>query len=207
MIIIGISGASASGKTSLAAAIVNEMGSDDVAVISEDSYYKDLSHLPLDVRRSVNFDHPDSLDHNYLLSQIEDLKNGKHIYVPAYDYSKHSRISNGTHVDPRHIIVLEGILLFSDPRVRNLLDIKIYIDAPQEICLLRRIKRDIRERGYELDFVLHQYEHNVLPMFLEWIAPTKTHADIIISGVNDNKVAVDLIKTKINSVLRKMLND
>lgn len=200
-IIIGISGASASGKSLLANTIVNELGSDQVAVISEDAYYKDNTNMPFEQRVGVNYDHPDSLDHALLRQHLIDLQHQKSIQVPVYDHSQHLRTKETQSIGQHTIIVLEGILIFTDPALRELMDIMIYMDTPLDICLLRRLKRDIIERERTIESVLHQYESTVRPMYLQFIEPSKRYADIIIPRGGENRIAIDLIKCKMKDLL------
>lgn len=200
-IIIGISGASASGKTLLAHTIVNELGSKEVTVIGEDSYYKDLAHLSVEERAKANFDHPDSLDHALLIQHLNELQNGKTVEVPIYDFSTHSRTKETRTVGNHTIIVLEGILLFVDPELRELLDIRIFMDTPLDICLTRRLGRDIKERGRTLESVLEQYIKTVRPMYHQFIEPSKRHADVIVPRGGANRIAIDLIKAKMREML------
>lgn len=200
-IIIGISGASGSGKSLLAHTIVEELGSKKVAVISEDSYYKDLSNLTIEERAKANFDHPDSIDHSLMIKHLELLQQGKTVQVPIYNFSIHSRINETREVGLHTIIVLEGILLFVDPELRNMMDIKIFMDTSPDICLLRRVRRDTQERGRSIDSVLDQYEKTVLPMYLQFIEPSKRYADIIIPRGGQNRIAIDVIKAKMRELL------
>lgn len=200
-IIIGISGASASGKSLLANTIVKELGSNQVVVISEDSYYKDLSHLPLEERAKVNFDHPDSIDHELLVQHLDALLAGKTIEQPLYDHTLHARKKETRQVGNHTIIVLEGILLFVDPELRSRMDIRIFMDAPLDICLLRRLKRDILERHRTIESVLTQYEKTVRPMYLQFIEPSKRYADLIVPRGGENRIAIDMIKAKMRELL------
>ena len=203
VIVIGISGASASGKSLLASTIVDELGSEKVVVISEDSYYKDQSHLPLDIRERTNFDHPNAFDHDLLIKHLTDLKRGVPIEVPTYNYSTHTRNAETIIVGLNsNIIVLEGILLFSDERLRDAMDIRIYMDTPLDLCILRRIRRDLVERGRSIDSVLEQYQQTVRPMFLKFIEPCKKHADLIVPKGGKNRVAIELIKAKMKDLLQ-----
>jgi len=200
-IIIGISGASASGKTLLAHTIVNELGSKEVTIIGEDSYYKDLAHLPVEERAKTNFDHPDSFDHELLIQHLNDLQAGKTVEVPTYDFSTHSRAGETRSIGDHTIIVLEGILLFVDPELRERMDIRIFMDTPLDICLLRRLTRDIEERGRTLDSVLTQYNATVRPMYYQFIEPSKRHADVIVPRGGANRIAIDIIKAKMREML------
>jgi uridine kinase len=201
IIIIGISGASASGKTLLASTIVSEIGSRQVVVIPEDAYYKPLDHLSLTERAKVNFDHPDSLDHKLLCQHLEQLSVGQAVQLPVYDFSNHTRLKETKPIGQHTIIVLEGILLFVDPKLRQKMDIKIFMDTPLDICLLRRLNRDMMERGRTLESVLKQYENTVRPMYLKFIEPSKCHADIIVPRGGENRIAIDMIKAKIRELL------
>lgn len=196
-IIIGIAGASASGKSLLANTIINELGSSQVLVISEDSYYRDQKHKTLEERAKTNYDHPQALEHELLREHLLNLKEHKNIEVPIYNYERHERETEVRKIDGSHsIIVVEGILLFVDKTLRDLMDIKIYMDAPLDTCLIRRLKRDIIERGRTLESVLAQYEATVRPMYLQFIEPSKVYADLIVPRGGKNLVAIDLIKAK-----------
>jgi uridine kinase len=201
VIIIGISGATASGKSLLANTIVNELGSDRVIVISEDSYYKDHSNIPFEQRATINYDHPDSLDHELLHQHLLQLQAGKSVNVPIYDYSLHVREKQTRAIGQHSIIVLEGILLFVEKELRELMDIRIFMETALDICLMRRLKRDIKERGRSLDAVLKQYEDTVRPMYLQFIEPAKRYADIIVPRGGENRIAIDMIKAKMRELL------
>jgi uridine kinase len=200
-IIIGISGASASGKTLLAKTIVEEIGSKQVVVISEDSYYKDLSHLPKEERAKLNFDHPDSLDHELLVAHLDALQAGKTVEVPVYDHANHQRLKETRSVGKHTIIVLEGILLFVDPALRKRMDISIFMDTPLDTCLVRRLKRDIIERKRTIESVLTQYENTVRPMYMQFIEPSKRYADLIVPRGGENRIAIDMITAKMRELL------
>ena len=193
-ILIGIAGGSGSGKTLVAKRIVEELGSDKVIIIQQDSYYNDLGHLTLEERKKQNFDHPDAFDHQYLIAQLKDLLVGKSIDQPIYDYAIHSRKKETRRIGEHVIIVLEGILILHDPELRRLMDIKVYVDTDADVRLIRRIRRDVTERDRSLESILDQYENSVRPMQLQFVEPTKRYADIIL-------VAVDLLKTKIQALL------
>ena len=200
-IIIGIAGASGSGKTLVASNLLKDFGPNEVTVIKEDNYYKDLKNMPISVRDQMNFDHPDALDHNLLKVHLERLQAKENIEVPQYDYATHTRKKETETMESHKIIVLEGILLFTEPQLRSLMDIKIFVDTPLDICLSRRIQRDIVERGRTIESVLEQYEATVRPMYLQFIEPSKRYADIIIPHGGKNVIAIDIIKTKMNSLL------
>lgn len=203
IIIIGISGASASGKSLLANTLVNELGSDQVVVISEDSYYKDFSKLSFEEREKINFDHPDAFDHSLLRQHLNALQNGEVIEVPTYDFTKHARGVETRSIGRHTIIVLEGILLFVEKYLRHLMDIQIFMDTPLDICLLRRITRDVLARNRTVQSVIDQYESTVRPMYLQFIEPSKRYADIIIPRGGENRIAIDLIKAKMRELLKE----
>jgi uridine kinase len=200
-IIIGISGPSASGKSLLANTIVNELGSDQVVVISEDSYYKDHSHLPFAEREKINFDHPDAFDHALLCDHLRKLQQGKSVEIPIYSHSKHIRIPETRSVGKHAIIVLEGILLFTDQKLRDLMDIRIFMSAPLDVCLSRRLMRDVVERHRSFESVLHQYEATVRPMYLQFIEPSSRYADLIVPRGGENRIAIDMIQAKMRELL------
>jgi len=200
-IIIGISGPSASGKSLLANTIVNELGTDQVIVISEDSYYKDNSHLPMSEREKINYDHPNAFDHALLCEHLTHLQQGESVNIPIYSHSKHMRMPETRHIGQHAIVVLEGILLFTEEAVRNLMDIRIFMSAPLDICLSRRLKRDVVERSRSFESVLHQYENTVRPMYLQFIEPSSRYADIIVPRGGENRIAIDMIKAKMRELL------
>jgi len=201
-IIIGIAGPTASGKTLLANTIFKELGSKKVTMISEDSYYKDLSHLPMEDRAKVNFDHPDALEHDLLCKHLELLQQGIPVDIPIYDFTQHTRSKNIRHIEKHRVIIVEGILLFSDKKLREMMDIRIFMDTSFDICLLRRTKRDLVERGRSIESILMQYETTVRPMCLQFIEPSKRYADIIIPRGGENRIAIDMIKAKIRELLK-----
>ncbi|HLB57635.1 MAG: uridine kinase [Gammaproteobacteria bacterium RIFCSPHIGHO2_02_FULL_42_13] len=200
-IVIGIAGASGSGKSLLAHTIVNELGSKKVAIVSEDSYYKDLTGKSREERTKVNFDHPDAFDHELLAKHLDQLQTGANIEVPIYDHSTHSRKPE-THTIGQHtIIVLEGILVFEEEALRNRMDIRIFMDTASDICLIRRLRRDIVERARSVTSVLEQYETTVRPMYLKFIEPSKRYADISVLHGGQNRIAIDVIKAKMRELL------
>lgn len=200
-IIIGISGASASGKSVLANTIVDELKCQEVAVISEDSYYKNHVHLPFAEREKINYDHPDSIDYELMLEQLTALQRGQCVDVPVYDYANHARSDQTRKVGPHSIIVLEGILLFVEQQLRDMMDMRIFVDAPLDICLIRRLTRDMMQRKRTLESVLDQYTATVRPMFLQFIEPSKRYADIVVPRGGENRIAIDLIKAKMKELL------
>ncbi|MFQ6114508.1 MAG: uridine kinase [bacterium] len=202
-ILIGIAGGTGSGKTLVANNIYNELGSEKVVILCQDSYYKDLGHLPREERNAQNFDHPDAIDSDLLIEQIKALLQGKSIPQPVYDFVTHTRTKQTKIIGPHTIIVLEGILILDNPELRDLMDIKIYVDTDPDIRFIRRLRRDILQRGRSLESVIQQYEESVRPMHLQFVEPSKRFADIIVPEGGYNKVAIDLIKTKIEALLRE----
>jgi uridine kinase len=202
-ILIGLAGGSGSGKTLVARTIVRELGSDKVVVIDQDSYYKNLEQIPFRDREARNFDHPDAFDSDLLREHLTALIEGHAIEQPVYDYTEHRRTDETRRISDHHIIVLEGILIFHDPELRALMDIKLFVDADADVRLLRRLKRDLVERGRAVDSILRQYEESVRPMHMQFVEPTKRFADVIIPGGGHNVVAIDLLKTKIRELLRE----
>lgn len=186
-IIIAITGASASGKSLIASTIYKELceelGYKEIGIISEDSYYKDQSHLALEERVKTNYDHPNSMDRDLLIEHLQKLKSGEAVDIPVYSYVEHTRTDQITHFKPKKIIILEGILLLTDERVRQEANISVFVDTPLDICFIRRLKRDMEERGRSLQSVIEQYRATVRPMFLQFIEPSKQYADIIFQGV------------------------
>ena len=203
-ILIGISGASGSGKTLVTKNIFDKLGSEKVVIIQEDSYYKDLSHIPFDERTGKNFDHPDAFDHQLLIEQVTELLSGKSISQPVYDYTTHRRKDELVTFGPHDVIFLEGILVLTEPRLRQLMDIKVFVDTDPDICFIRRLKRDLAERGRDVNSVINQYTETVRPMYFQFIEPSKRYADIIIPEGGMNKVAVDILTAKIRSMLTDM---
>jgi len=179
-IIIGVAGGTGAGKTTVAEAILQRVGRDRVAFIQHDAYYRDLSHLPPAERAQVNFDHPDSLETELLIEHLRLLTAGQPLHVPMYDFSRHCRRAETRLVEPRRVILLEGLLIFADPELRRLMDIKVYVDADPDLRFIRRLQRDIVERGRSPESVINQYLTTVRPMHLEFIEPSKRYADIII---------------------------
>ena len=201
-IIIGIAGGTGSGKTSLAKEILSEYGEGEVAVIEQDSYYNDLSHILYEERVIQNYDHPDSIDIELFESHLQGLLNGESVNVPTYDFSTHVRMEKTTTITPHHVIVVEGILTLHYTQLRDLFAIKIFVDTPADIRFIRRLTRDIHERGRTPDSVNKQYLATVRPMHNQFVEPSKYFSDLIIPEGGENKVAVDLIRTKINSILK-----
>ncbi|MBD1584702.1 uridine kinase [Pseudoalteromonas sp. S16_S37] len=205
--IIAIAGASASGKSLFTQTIynelVNELESGAIAIIEEDAYYKDQSHLPFEHRTQTNYDHPDAFEHDLLRTHLEQLRKGNAVEVPTYDYAQHTRSNETRTVTPAKILIIEGILLLSDPALSEEFDIKVFIDTPLDICLLRRMQRDIEQRGRSLPSVVEQYQATVRPMFYQFIEPSKHNADLVVTRGGMNRVAIDIIKSKIKYLLQE----
>jgi uridine kinase len=202
-ILIGVAGGSGSGKTLVVQHMIEQLGSDRVVVLQQDSYYKDSSHLPFEERAKQNFDHPDAIDSDLLIQHVEELLNGWTVDIPIYDFTTHTRRAETRRAGPHDIIVLEGILILDNPRLRSLMDIKVYVDTDPDIRFIRRLKRDTAERGRTMQSVVEQYEKSVRPMHLQFVEPTKRYADIIVPEGGYNWVAIDLLKTKIAALLRE----
>ncbi|WP_373767475.1 uridine kinase [Glaesserella sp.] len=206
-IVIAIAGASASGKSLIASTIYKELktelGQDDIGIISEDAYYRDQSHLAMEERIKTNYDHPSSMDHALLVSHLQALKKGESVDIPEYDYAEHNRKKTVTHFTPKRIIILEGILLLTDEQIRNEINVSIFVDAPLDICFIRRLQRDMEERGRTLESVVNQYRTTVRPMFLQFVEPSKQYADIIIPKGGKNRIAINILKAQIKQLLGK----
>lgn len=200
---IGIAGGTGSGKTLVSKRIYDELGSDRVAIIEQDSYYRDQSDIPLDSRNSRNYDHPNAFDLELMRLQMQELMDGKAVKIPVYDYKTHTRKKRRRIVKDHVVIILEGILTLFDPGIRMLMDIKVYIDTPSDTRFIRRLNRDTKERGRESDSIIRQYQESVRPMHDQFVEPTKAYADIIIPGGGYNNVAVDLLKTKVATLLNE----
>lgn len=201
MLIIGIAGGTGCGKTTVVNQILNELPKGEVGVISQDSYYKDTSHLSYDERVNINFDHPRSIDFDLLVEQLKLLKENKSIEQPVYSFIKHNRTGDTILTLPRKVMIVEGILILTNPELRDLFDIKIFVHADSDERLIRRLKRDIAERGRDLDEVLDRYQNTLKPMHDQFIEPMKAYADIIIPNNKHNTVAVDIVKTIITEKL------
>ena len=201
MLIIGIAGGTGCGKTTVVNTILNELPEGEVGVISQDSYYKDTSHLSYDERIKINFDHPRSIDFELLEAHLKELKKGNSIDQPVYSFVKHNRTGDTISTNPRKVMIVEGILILTNPEIRELFDIKIFVHADSDERLIRRLKRDITERGRDIDEVLSRYQTTLKPMHQQFIEPMKEYADIIIPNNKYNTVAVDIVKTIINERL------
>lgn len=207
MLIIGITGGTGCGKTTVVNQILHELPEGEVGVLSQDSYYRDTSHLSFEERTAINFDHPRSIDFELLEEHLKQLKLGKTVEQPVYSFVKHNRTGDTIVTQPRKVMIVEGILVFTNPELRDLYDIKIFVHADSDERLIRRIKRDINERGRDLDEVLTRYQTTLKPMHQQFIEPMKEHADIIIPNNKYNTVAVDMVRTIINNKLWFSIND
>lgn len=201
MLIIGIAGGTGSGKTTVVNQIIEELKNEEVDVISQDSYYQDTTHLTYEQRVKINFDHPKSIDFDLLVQHLKELKAGNNIQQPVYSFKEHNRTGETIEVHPRKVVIVEGILILTHPEVRDMFDIKIYVHADSDERLIRRLKRDIADRGRDLDEVLWRYQTTLKPMHQQFIEPTKEFADIIIPTNRYNTVAVDIVQTIIKDRL------
>ena len=197
VLVVAIAGGTGSGKTSVANAIRKSIGDEHIAFISHDSYYKDLSHLSLQERAANNFDHPNSLDTELMIEDLNKLRNGRATNIPMYDFSTHARIASVELVEPKPVLLVEGILIFAEPKLRSQFDIKIFVDAPADIRLIRRLERDRKERGRDGHSVIVQYLSTVRPMHIEFVEPSKRHADVIIPEGGHNKIALDMVISRL----------
>ena len=202
---IAISGASGSGKTLFAKTIINELSENiaegSVSILHEDAYYNDQSHLTMAAREQTNYDHPDAFDHKLMLEHLTLLRNGQAIESPVYDYAQHTRSKATVPVAPARVFLVEGILLLHHSPLCSFFDTKVFIDTPLDICLTRRMKRDIQERGRSLDSVIAQYEATVRPMFFEYVEPSKKWADVIVPHGGKNRMAIELLKSRIEALI------
>ena len=201
MLVIGIAGGTGSGKTTVVNQIIQELPEGEVCVISQDSYYKDTSHLPFDKRAKINFDHPKAIDFDLLVAHLKELKKGNAIEQPIYSFIEHNRTKETITMYPKKVIIVEGILILTHTDIRELFDIKLYVHADSDERLIRRLRRDMSERGRDLDEVINRYQNTLKPMHQQFIEPTKEFADIIIPNNRYNTVAVDLIRKIINQRL------
>lgn len=201
-VIIGITGGSGSGKTTIAHKIAEDFDDNDrITIITQDSYYKDNTGIPMEERMKINYDHPNAFDMPLLEKQLGQLLNRQSIEMPTYDFTAHTRSNETVHVEPADIIILEGILVLFNKEIRDLMDIKVYVDTDDDIRFIRRLERDMKERGRSLDSVITQYLDTVKPMYHQFIEPTKRYADIIVPEGGANNVAIDMLTTKVESIL------
>jgi uridine kinase len=201
-LVIGIAGGSGSGKTTVAQEILQRVGPSRIAFLQHDSYYKDLSGLPPTQRAEVNFDHPNSLETELLIQHIASLRDGKPVEVPIYDFSTHSRTERTFTVQPRNVILVEGILIFTEAALREMFDVKIFVDTDSDIRFIRRLERDLAERGRTTESVIKQYQSTVRPMHMEFVEPSKRYADIIIPEGGHNTAALDMVVARIEALLK-----
>ncbi len=200
-ITLGVCGGTGSGKTTVARKILERVGVHRVAYMPHDAYYIDAAHLPPEERAKLNFDHPDSLDNDLLIQHLVELQAGRPVEIPVYDFKTHSRRVETLRVAPQPVILVEGILIFADKRLRELMDVKIYVDTDADLRLLRRLERDIGERGRSIQSVMQQYLSTVRPMHLEFVEPSKRYADVIIPEGGFNEVAIDMVATRLRSLI------
>ncbi len=202
-IVFGVAGGTASGKTTVAQIILDAVGASQVTCLPHDAYYKDMSHLPFEERSRLNYDHPNSLETRLLIRHIKQLLRNEPAEVPVYDFKRHLRRPETQRVNPAPIIMVEGILIFTRPKLRELMDIKIFVDTDADVRLIRRLKRDIEERGRELDSIIKQYMETVRPMHLKFVEPSKRYADVIIPEGGLNRVATDMVVSRLQALLKE----
>ncbi|HLE27261.1 MAG TPA: uridine kinase [Anaerolineales bacterium] len=202
-IIIGLAGGTGSGKTTVARVILNRVGAQHIAYVPHDAYYRNFSDLPKAQRDLINWDHPDSLDTDLMIKHVKALKAGQAVDLPVYDFTTHARTDQTVHVEPQPIILVEGILIFADPRLRELFDVKIFVDTDADLRFIRRLQRDIAERGRTAESVVRQYLDTVRPMHLEFVEPSKRYADVIIPEGGLNEVAMDMVVARIAELLSR----
>jgi uridine kinase len=201
-LVIGIAGGSGSGKTTLVRIILERVGAERIAYLPHDAYYKDLSDLPPNQRHMINFDHPDSLDTTLLIQHVQQLRAKQPVDLPIYDFKTHSRTTEIRRIEPQPVIIVEGILIFAEPELRQLFDVKIFVDTDSDIRFIRRLERDITERGRTTESVVRQYLATVRPMHLEFVEPSKRYADVIIPEGGLNEVAMDMVVARLEALLR-----
>jgi uridine kinase len=206
-LILGVAGGSGSGKTTVVNGIVSRMDAGSISIIQHDSYYLDRSRTPPDQRQDLNYDHPESLDTQLLIGHLSALRRGQAVEVPTYDFPTHTRRAETTPIEPRSVIIVEGILILAHPELRRLLDIKVFVDTDPDLRLVRRVERDIAERGRSLESVVQQYLETVRPMHLKFVEPSKRHADMIIPGSGCIDEAVALLVARLNSLLQHRATD
>jgi uridine kinase len=199
--IIGISGGTGSGKTTVAQKIIASVGAEHVVFLQQDAYYRNLGDMPLELRHKVNYDHPDAFDTELMINHLEALRAGLSIEKPTYDYVTHSRKSETIHIEPREVIIIEGILVFNNSELRRLMDMKIFVDTDADIRFIRRLQRDLNERGRSAESIIDQYTTTVRPMHMQFVEPSKRYADVIIPEGGNNEVGIDLVMCKIKSIL------
>lgn len=200
-VVIGVTGGSGSGKTTVSNAIYNQLSGQSLLILQQDSYYNDQSEMTMAERHAVNYDHPLAFDTDLMIKQIKKLLAYQPIEKPVYDYEQYTRSDKTIHQEPRDVIIVEGVLILDDQRLRDLMDIKVFVDTDDDIRIIRRIQRDIKERGRTLDSVIGQYLATVKPMYHQFVEPTKRYADLIVPEGGENEVAIDLLTTKVRSIL------
>ena len=200
-IVIGIAGGTGSGKTTVANVILKRVGKDRIAYLPHDAYYRELKDLPPNQRAAVNFDHPDSLESELMLAHIIQLKKWESVNLPVYDFSTHSRTEKTIHIEPQPVIIVEGILIFAEAKLRQIFDVKLFVDTDPDLRFIRRLQRDIAERGRTMEKVIQQYLTTVRPMHLEFVEPSKRYADVIIPEGGLNEVAMEMVIARIESLL------
>ena len=200
--VIGVAGGSGSGKTTVVRRIVDSLGPDQVTLLDHDRYYRDRNDLRLEERAALNYDHPDALETDLLVRHVRELKSGRPVDVPQYDFTRHARLSETETFQPRRALIVEGILVFTDAALRDLMDIKVFVDTDSDTRFIRRLQRDVAQRGRTMESVIDQYQHTVKPMHLEFVEPSKRYADVIIPLGGHNTVAVDLLLTMLRSVTK-----
>jgi uridine kinase len=199
-IVIGVAGGSGSGKSTVVRRIVETLGTADVTVLEHDRYYRDHPELRLEERAALNYDHPDSLETNLLVEHVQTLKAGRSVDVPVYDFARHTRQATRDRLSPRTAVIIEGILIFADAELRSLMDVKVFVDTDDDTRFIRRLQRDVSERGRTVDSVIDQYLSTVKPMHLEFVEPSKRYADVIVPEGGHNQVAIDMLMTLIRSL-------
>ena len=200
-VVIGIAGGSGSGKTTVQRRIMERFGPRRIALLDHDAYYRDLAHLAPEQRARFNFDHPDALETGLMVEHLDALLAGQAVSKPTYSFETHSRLGATETVEPRPVVLVDGILVLAEPALRDRMDVKLYVDAPDDVRLMRRIERDLHERGRSIDSVLEQYRRTVRPMHLEFVEPSKRHADVIIPRGGRNQVAIDMVIARVQSLL------
>jgi uridine kinase len=204
-VLIGIAGGTGSGKTSVAREITRNIDPENIVLIEQDNYYKDQSHLTMAERVLTNYDHPNAFDNDLLLDHLQKLLDGQAVEKPIYNFAEHTRAAYTERVEPKQVIILEGIMVLEDERLRNLMDIKIFVDTDADVRIIRRILRDIKERGRTIESVVEQYMGIVRPMHMQFIEPTKKYADLIIPEGGKNTVAIDVLVAKVNEIVTAMV--
>ncbi|NIU60671.1 MAG: uridine kinase [Pseudomonas stutzeri] len=202
-IVIAVAGGTGSGKTTVAKEILQRVGAEHIAYIPHDAYYRDLSHLPPRERDQVNFDHPDSLESGLLVEHLKELRAGRTVEIPEYDFTTHTRTQRTRRVEPAPVVLVEGILVFVEPELRELFDVKLYVDTDADVRFIRRLRRDIEDRGRSVESVCEQYLSTVRPMHLEFVEPSKRYADVIIPEGGFNEVAIEMVAARVRGLLEE----